>query len=111
MVGGKAFRELSEHKKALVLESGLNRMVLRAEAENIRKATVQFDQALKSARQFSSWLVPALSVAGLLAGRSLGGERRGALRLLRPVLSLATTAWMLWRRKKPATAGPDPDGI
>lgn len=104
MVGGKAFRELNEQKRALVLESELNRMLLRAEAENIRKATVQFDQALKSARQVSSWIVPALSVAGLVAGRSLGGQRRGPLRLLRPVLSLATTAWMLWRRRKPDTA-------
>jgi hypothetical protein len=92
---------LNEQKKALVLESELNRMLLRAEAENIRKATAQFDLALKNARQFSSWIVPALSVAGLVAGRSLGGQRRGALRLLRPVLSLATTVWMLWRRKKP----------
>lgn len=104
MVGGKAFRELNEQKKVLVLESELNRMLLRAEAENIRKATAQFDETLKSARQFSSWIVPVLSVAGLVAGRPPGGQRRGVLRLLRPVLSLATTAWVLWRRKKPEPA-------
>jgi hypothetical protein len=85
------FRNLKPRKQALLLESDLNRLVLRLAAEDIRHSAARLDSTLATARRFGPWLLPLVSVVGLFAGRraSKAAPRAGwiglALRYL-PVL-------------------------
>jgi len=71
-------RNLKRRKEALLVESDLNRLVLRLELENLRNSTSRVDTTLNTARRLGPWLLPLVSVVGMLAGRR---ARKGASRL------------------------------
>jgi len=61
-------RSLKERKKALLIESELNRLVMQLELENIRSATTQAEGLLSRFGNYATWAVPAVSVLGVFAG-------------------------------------------
>jgi len=63
------FRNLKQRKQALLLESELNRLVLRLEVERFRASTARIDASIAKARRLGPWMVPLISVLGFLAGR------------------------------------------
>ena len=97
MAGKQGLELLSRRKQALVAESDLNRLAVRLEFENLRTATSRFDGALAAARRFGPWLVPAASVAGLLAARFLR-QRSGTLARATSLLRWVSPALALWRQ-------------
>lgn len=71
MAGRGSLRHLSERKRALIVESDLNRLVLRLEMENLRTASGRLDKVTATVRRVGPWLLPAVSFLGLFAGKRL----------------------------------------
>ncbi len=99
MVGRDALDELQVRKRALVLESNLNRLTLQAEWQNVRAAAGWMGSAGRTFRQARPWLLLLAPLAGFLVARG-SGQSRGlfsrllsVLRWVRPVLG----AWEIWR--------------
>lgn len=63
------YRNLKQQKKALLVESDLNRLVLRLELEKIRSTASRVDSTLTAARKVGPWLLPLVSAVGFFAGR------------------------------------------
>lgn len=86
--------KLTQRKQALLLESDLNRLVLRLEVEQLRQTTVRLDSTFSTVRRVGRWLLPLVSAVGLFAGRrarkgtTSGGWLSLALRLLPALLQL-----------------------
>jgi hypothetical protein len=99
------FGKLTQRKKALLLESEMNRLVLRLELEKFRNSTARLDSTFSTVRRFGPWLLPLVSAVGLFAGRrarkgaAAGGWLSVAIRLLPAILQL--------RRTKAATQTED----
>jgi len=70
---------LNERKEALVIESDLNRLVLRLEVEHWRNSAERLDRTLTTARQVSRWLIPIASVIGLVTSKRKDGSKAGWL--------------------------------
>ena len=97
MAGRQKLELLSLRRQALLLESDLNRLVLRAEFEKLRAAMEDLDGALAAARRFGPWLVPATAVGGLLVAR-LFRKRFSASTALKCLLRWTPAALSLWRQ-------------
>jgi hypothetical protein len=76
---------LKERKQALLVESDLNRLVLRLETERLRESFGKVDSALSSVRKAGPWLLPLVSLAGIVAGgravRAAKARQGGWIRL------------------------------
>jgi hypothetical protein len=93
-MAGQRLEDLNRRKQALVVESDLNRLALRLEYEQLRAATAGLDGALATARRLGPWLLPAASVAGVLAvvllrrGSGMVDKATSLLRWVSPALAL-----------------------
>lgn len=99
MFGGKETSELRERKRALILESSLNRLRFQAELQNLRSAYARSAEVLRTPRKFLGVLAMAAPAAGLFLG---SGARRGSLlRWAARAVKWAPTAYQIWKRFKP----------
>ncbi len=110
MVGGDEIATLQARKRALVLESTLNRVVWEAEWQNLRAATAWTRSAGQACRRVVPWLLLLAPLAGLVVARG-SGQSRGlfsrllsVLRWVRPLLG----AWELWRGARAQDRSPTP---
>jgi len=76
VLGRKELDKLNLQKQALLLESGLNRVALRAEIRSLRSATTWVREATSVSRELTPLLVLLAPLAGFLLGR--GPRRRGS---------------------------------
>ena len=90
---------LKERKRALLLESELNRLVLQLELENLRSVAVRTDTMLSRVSSYASWLMPVLSVLGILGGPKPGKPAAGS-NLLKLALGALPLALRFLRPKK-----------
>ena len=95
------YRNLKERKAALLVESDLNRLVLRLEMENLRLSTSRIDTTLTTARRFGPWLLPLVSALGIFTGRKARKESGGAS-WLKLLVRLAPALLQLRKTKSPA---------
>ena len=102
---------MSLQKQALLLESGLNRLALKAEIQSLRATTSWVGEATRASREFAPLLLVLAPLAGFLLAR---GSRRpdswlnrvaGAAKWIVPL-------YRLWRsfapRRKEAEATEPP---
>ena len=96
MLGRKDIDALQLRKRALLLESELNRLACVAEWSNVRAATAWVGEAAQTWHQFKPWLMLLAPLAGVLAGR---GARRpaGAVSRVFTILKWARTLQSIWR--------------
>ena len=69
MLGGKELERLAVAKEALLVESGLNRLELQAEYQNLRKATAWVGTLARGSREHAPVLLLLAPVAGFLLAR------------------------------------------
>ena len=96
MVGRAPLDPLQLRKQALILESGLNRLTLRAEVQNLRSATAWASDATQTCRTLAPWLLLLAPAAGFLAIRGLRRPESGIGRLA-AVLKWVQPLYSLWR--------------
>lgn len=91
---------LNQRKRALIAESDLNRLALRAELEQFQASMRWFDRAVEGAFRFGPWLVPLASVLGITAGRAIirKKKRRSRVDFLVSAARWLPSALSLWRR-------------
>ena len=101
MALGKTSGHWNERKRALIVESDLNRLVLQLEVQNLRAAAERLDHAVDTVRQLSPWLLPALSlVAGIFKGRRRSQQSTvNRASGFRAVLHLLPTLLGIWSQK------------
>jgi hypothetical protein len=103
MLGGDEIENLQWRKRALVLESSLHRVALKANWEEVRAATAWARSAGQTFRQVRPWLLLLAPLAGLLAVRNPDHSRGlltralSALKWIRPLLGA-------WERLQSALA-------
>ncbi len=73
MLGRKELEELDREKAALLTESGLNRLVVETELQNLRSTFGWVSGATRTSREFAPWLLLLAPLAGFLLAR---GSRR-----------------------------------
>jgi len=97
MAAAKELARLRLHKQALLLESDLNRLALRAEWEQLRAATAHASDPMVAWRKISPWLPLLAPLAGFLAVRTLrrpGSVLGGVISAVKWIQPL----YSLWRR-------------
>jgi hypothetical protein len=77
MAGGREVTDLEVRKRALLLESQLNRLTLRAECGQLRDALSWAGCVKEAQRQLGPWLWGLAPVALSLLGRRLRGRSSG----------------------------------
>jgi hypothetical protein len=92
---GKQMMALQMRKKALLLESDLNRLRLRAEWNNVREFG-GFARKLKRLGQFGVWPWVLVALGGVAAALGLGRSAL-AVGILRKALMGAPALIRLWR--------------
>jgi hypothetical protein len=96
MFGRQDVTSLQLRKKALVLESSLNRIALRAECERLREAADGVSRIMDTGRHIAPWALVLAPLAGVALAlrlrRSAPGEG-----LLSRALGLAPSLIQLWR--------------
>ncbi len=95
MVGGNEIDKLQLRKRALVLESSLNRLTLAAQWQNLHTATAWVEPAAQTFRQVRPWLLLLAPLAGLLVARN-SPRPAGLLRRLLSVVKWARALWGAW---------------
>ena len=95
-MAGKKMTALELRKKALLLESDLNRLRLRAELQQLREATDLTQQLKHLPQRFGLWGKALVPLAGIVAAFGL---RRAAARggLVGTIVSMAPSVIRLWR--------------
>ena len=73
MLGRKELDKLSLEKQALLLESGLNRLALQAEMQNLRSSTAWLSEVTRVSKEAKPLLLVLAPIAGFLLAR---GSRR-----------------------------------
>lgn len=107
MFGREALAELELRKRALVIESELNRLAFRSEWERVCNAAEWISHVARFWRQANPWLVLLAPLAGVLTARALHweggmvGRLLGLLRWVRPLMAV-------WRSVMGAPTGENP---
>lgn len=99
MFGGKEASELRERKRALILESSLNRLRFQAELQNLRSAYSRSTEVLRAPGKFLGVLAVAAPAAGLLLGS--GAPRGSLLKWAMRAVKWAPAVYQVWRQFKP----------
>ena len=96
MLGRKDLDALQLRKRALLLESELNRLACAAEWRNVRASAAWAGEAAHTWRQFKPWLVLLAPLAGILVAR---GARRpvGAVSRVLTILKWGRTLRSIWK--------------
>jgi hypothetical protein len=107
MFGREEIAGLELRKRALVIESELNRLALRTEWQRVCDATGWISHAARFWRQANPWLVALAPVVGVLTARTLGGEG-GIVRRLLGMLKWIQPLMTVWRSVMgaPGAEGP-----
>ena len=71
MFGQRELEELQFRKKALIIESDLNRLALEAECRSLRSAAAWGESTVEVYRKVRPWLLLLAPVTGLLLARML----------------------------------------
>jgi hypothetical protein len=115
--GGLA--ELRQRKKELLLESDINRQILRVELCQVKLKATEWKRSLLKVRTAYNWVAPTAGIAlavygmkkkmrGHLAGtkhNGRGGGKAGYLNLLGPIGMIALRkAYGFWRHSKKRNA-------
>jgi hypothetical protein len=69
MASIEPIQTLKQRKQALLIESDLNRLMLRIEVEHLRSSTARLDAGLAKVRHVVPWLLPFAAAVGLFTGR------------------------------------------
>lgn len=96
-------KELQARKRDLLVESGLNRQVLRVEVERIRFRGEQLRRGYDWAQNLWKWGVP---VAGFLLARKFK-KTAGAFAKGSVLVSAARAIWRFWEDSKGGPPNPD----
>ena len=101
MLGREELDRLNVQKQALVLESDLNRLALRAELQSLRSATAWVGTATRTSREFTPLLLLLAPLAGFLVAR---GFRRTGSWLSRVATAVKWIAplYQVWKSFSPA---------
>jgi len=94
------FGNLKQRKEALVMQSDLNRLMLRLEVENLRSAATRFDESISKARRLAAWLLPAISVLGVITGRRSHKTGSSPTTWIKRIVQYLPALMELWRRKQ-----------
>ncbi len=101
MLGRQILDDLDARKRALVLESELNRLKLRVEWRQVQAATAWVSDGVRACRQASPWLLRLAPLAGFFAARTFrrsGSVSGKLLRLARWIGPLHS----LWKSLAPS---------
>ena len=93
---GKQMTDLQLRKTALLLESDLNRLRLRAELQQLREATDVVANLKALPRRLGPWAMAIAPLAGIVAALGLRRSSPGS-GLFRAALGLAPSLIRLWR--------------
>ena len=107
MFGREELAELQLRKRALVIESDLNRLALRTEWERVCAATEWITHIARCWRQANPWLALIAPLAGVLTARTMRGKGGIVTRLL-GMLKYIQPLMTIWRSVMgaPAEEGP-----
>jgi len=97
-------KELQLRKRALLLESEMNRQVLQVECGRIRYGLGRLRRGYGWAQHAWAWAVPA---AGLLLARKFKG-RAGVFANSSLIWGALRSAWQLWERVQKHEQEPEP---
>jgi hypothetical protein len=103
---GKQITELELRKKLLLLESGQNRLQLRAEFQQLRSRLSVLESLASAGGRLGPWVLGLGAVAGLAGAAGLRGSLRNT-GILGKALALAPVAIRLWRAFKTRTQEPE----
>jgi hypothetical protein len=111
-MAGKEMTALQLRKKALLLESDLNRLRLRADIEQLHEATNIMSILKHLGERVGPWVKTIAPLAGIVAAFSLRRSSEGG-GFFRKALGLAPSLIRLWRTfskpsKEPEQEGGDP---
>jgi hypothetical protein len=105
-MAGKQITALQLRKKALMLESDLNRLRLRAEIEQLHEAADITRNLKMLGERIGRWGTVLAPLAGLAFGLRGSSEGGG---FLRKTLALAPTLIRLWRAFARPAKEPEPE--
>jgi hypothetical protein len=90
-------------KDLLVLQSDVNRLLLKAECERLRAPQTWLNEAASLARRHPLWAAALATAAGMLAVQGLlkSGSVGVGFGRLGKVASMAFSVWKLFRPEKP----------
>jgi len=112
MFGRQEIAELELRKRALVIESELNRVALRTEWQHVCDATGWVNRMAGFWRQANPWLVLLAPIAGILTARTVRGDGGlvgrvlGLLKWVRPLI----TVWRSVMGTPTGESPPKPEG-
>jgi hypothetical protein len=101
---GEGADTLELRKRALIVESTLNRVAFQADWQNLRAATAWVGSTARTAQQYKPWLLLVAPLAGLLVARS-ARRPEGMLRRLLSVLKWIRPLVSLWGSLAAVTGG------
>ena len=108
MLGRKELDKLALEKQALVAESGMNRLVLRAEFQNLHSATAWVSEATRWPREHGPLLLVLAPLAGFLLTRAFR-RRDSWFNRVTAAAKWIGPVYTLWKRfstsRKEAEAG------
>jgi hypothetical protein len=108
MFRGKELKDLERRRRELVLQSTLNRLMIRAELRNVKTALRPVEQIVGSVRALRPWLFVLAPLTGILAGRSLRNNGSGFSKAI-GVLKWLHSLLALWKQFRPASTRAVPD--
>ncbi len=100
---------LQLRKKALLLESDLNRLRLRADIEQLHEATSIAGNLKHLGERIGPWVKTIAPLAGLAAAFSFGKASGGGGGFFRKALVLAPPLIRLWRTFSKSSKEPEPE--
>lgn len=109
MFGRQTLADLAVRKRALLVESDLNRLKLRSEWQQVRAATAWLSAPAQACRTAGPWLRVLAPLAGLLAARRFRRSESRSGKLLCLVRWIGPL-YALWKSFAPASekSGPAP---
>ena len=113
MFGRKELENFRLQKQALVLQSGLNRLTLRLELQQLRSATAWMTGAARAPRQLAPLWIVLAPLAGFFLVRSFRRRPASLLNRLAAAAKWIGPLYKLWqgfsagRKKGPEAAPPE----
>jgi|SRR5215469_18230599 len=103
---GQQITELELRKKALLLESGQNRLRLRTDFQNLRSRTTLLESLAGAGVKLGPWAMTLGTVAGLLGAAGLR-RAAGSTGILGRTMAVIPVAIRLWRAFRTRSERPE----
>lgn len=103
---GQQIAELELRKKALLLESGQNRLQLRTDFQNLRSRTTLLGSLTNVGSKLGPWAMTIGTVAGLLGAAGLR-RAAGSTGIVGKALAVLPVAVRLWRAFRTRSERPE----